>query len=183
MSLPGPHFTYEDYKLLPEDKRCEIIEGDLLMTPSPTFRNQAVQMRLGARLFSFVDAGGLGQVVAAPIDVVLSPENVVQPDVLFVVAARSGMIDRNGAVYGAPDLAVEILSPSTAPRDQVLKRKLYGRFGVEEYWIVDPEKQTLEVLTAAGSGLETWRRFTVDETLVSPLLPGLSIGLGDIFKL
>ena len=183
MSLPGPYFTYEDYKLMPEEKRCEIIEGDLLMTPSPVFRHQAIQMRLSLKLFSFIEERDLGQVVAAPMDVILSLENVVQPDVLYIAKERSSIFDRIGHVHGAPDLTVEILSPSTAPRDQVLKRKLYGRFGVREYWIVDPETQNVEVLTLAGSTFETWQRFTADQTLASPLLPGLSIKLGDIFKL
>lgn len=182
MSLPGPHFTYEDYKLLPEDKRWEIIEGELLMTPSPVFRHQAIQMNLSVMLFSFVKEHDLGFVVAAPMDVILSPENVVQPDVLFIAKAHSAIIDQKGGVHGAPDLAVEILSPSTAPRDHILKRKLYGRYGVQEYWIVDPEVQSVEVLTQTGSGLETWRRFTGDETIGSLLLPGLLIRLGDIFK-
>lgn len=182
MSLPGPSFTYDDYKLLPEEKRCEIIEGELLMTPSPSFRHQAIQIRLSAKLLSFVEEGDLGQVVTAPMDVILSPENVVQPDVLYIERGRTTIIDQTGGVHGAPDLTVEILSPSTAPRDQVLKRKLYGRFGVREYWIVDPETQTIEVLAWAGGALETWRRFTVDESLSSPLLLGLSIKLGEVFK-
>lgn len=182
MSLPGHYFTYEDYKLMPEEKRCEIIEGELLMTPSPVFRHQAIQARLLVKLFSFVEANELGQVVSAPMDVILSPENVVQPDVLFISKERSAVIEKAGAVAGAPDLAVEILSPSTAPRDQVLKRKLYARFGVREYWIVDPGTEMVEVMTLAGSTFETWQRFMADQSLISPLLPGLSVKLGDIFK-
>lgn len=182
MSLPGHFFTYEDYKLMPEEKRCEIIEGDILMTPSPVFRHQAIQMTLSVTLFSFVKEHDLGYVVTAPMDVILSPENVVQPDVLFIAKERSTIINDMGAVAGAPDLAVEILSPSTAARDQVLKRKLYARFGVREYWIVDPGTQTVEVMTLAGNTFETWQRFTAEQSLISPLLPGLSIRLGDIFK-
>jgi Uma2 family endonuclease len=77
---------------------------------------------------------------------------------------------------------VEILAPSTASRDQVLKRKLYGRFGVREFWIVDPDTHTVEILMPVGNSFETWQRFTVGQSLASPLLPGLSIQLGDIFK-
>ncbi|HYF94032.1 MAG TPA: Uma2 family endonuclease [Symbiobacteriaceae bacterium] len=183
MSLPGHYFTYEDYKLMPEEKRCEIIEGELLITPSPTHRHQSLQMRLSHELYSFVMKHGLGDVVTAPMDVILSPENVIQPDVLFVANERLSIINSNGGIHGAPDLAVEILSPSTAPRDQVLKRKLYARFGVREYWIVDSESQTVEVMTLAGSTFDTWQRFTADQSLASPLLPGFAIKLGDIFKL
>jgi Uma2 family endonuclease len=87
---------------MPEDKRCEIIEGDLLMTPSPTFRHQAIQAYLITRLFSFVQENDLGRVVAAPMDVILSPENVVQPDVLFIAKERLEIINKTGGIHGAP---------------------------------------------------------------------------------
>ncbi|HWI65192.1 MAG TPA: Uma2 family endonuclease [Symbiobacteriaceae bacterium] len=180
MSLPGPRFTYEDYLLLPEDKRYELIEGDFFMTPAPNIRHQAIVGYLFATLWGFVRAHGLGAVFPAPTDVVLSSENVVQPDVLFVSKEQSGIIMK-GAIHGAPDLVVEILSPSTSSRDLVLKRKLYGRFGVQEYWIVDPDARTIEVLTPTASGLDTWRQLSAAETLTSPLLPGFSIPLAEVF--
>lgn len=181
MSMPGPRFTYEDYKLLPEDKRCEIVEGDLLMTPSPIFRHQVVLKRLMMRLGAFVDAGGLGEVVSAPMDVVLSAENVVQPDLLFISQERMNIVDPMGPVNGAPDLTVEVLSPSTSGRDQILKRKLYAKYGVREYWVVDPDGRTVEVLTQSSTGLETYRVFPVGSVLTSPLLPGLAIPVADLF--
>lgn len=181
MSMPGPRFTYEDYKLLPEEKRCEILEGDLLMTPSPNFRHQVVVSRLLLKLALFVDAGGLGKVVAAPMDVVLSAENVVQPDLLFISRDRMSIVDPLGPVKGTPDLAVEVLSPSTSGRDQILKRKLYGKYGVREYWVVDPEGCTVEILTQASAGLETYRVFSVGSVITSPLLPGLAIPVSDLF--
>lgn len=181
MSMPGPRFTYEDYKLLPEDKRYEIIEGDLFMTPAPNFRHQMILSRLLVRLWTFVEAGGLGQVVPAPTDVILSQENVVQPDLLFVSKERLGIVDQNGGVGGAPDLAVEILSQSTLRRDQIIKRKLYSKYGVREYWVVDPEGRAVEILTQTATGLETWRVFPVGSVVTSPLLPGLSISTSDVF--
>jgi Uma2 family endonuclease len=181
MSLPGPHFTYEDYKLLPEDKRYEIVEGELFVTPAPSVRHQSILVRLILRLATFVEAGNCGKVLPAPTDVILANENVVQPDLLFVGRDRQDIIDPGGGVHGAPDLVVEILSPSTASRDQVIKRKLYGRYGVREYWIVDPVTESIEVLVPGQGGLQTWRVFAAGTWLTSPLLPELSLFVDDIF--
>lgn len=181
MSLPGPHFTYEDYKLLPEDRRYEIVEGELLVTPAPNARHQGIVVRLILRLAAFVEAAELGKVLPAPTDVILANESVVQPDLLFVVRERQGIIDPAGGVHGAPDLVVEILSPSTASRDQVVKRKLYGRYGVREYWIVDPVAQSVEVLISGQGGLETWRVFAAGASVVSPLISGLSLSVDYLF--
>lgn len=175
MSVAGPRFTYEDYKLLPEGKRYEIIEGDLLVIPTPTIRHQRLLLHLVVELGSFVTERGLGTVLPAPMDVILSDENVVQPDLLFVARQRQGILDPAGGVHGAPDLVVEIFSAATAGRDQVVKRKLYGKYGVREYWIVDPTARSVEVLTVGQTGLDTWRVFPTGSLLSSPLLVGLSI--------
>lgn len=182
MSLPGPRFTYDDYKYLPEDKRYEIIEGDLQLTPSPSFHHQAIQAELLFHLMAFVKEKRLGQVVAAPTEVILSPENVVQPDVLFIAKSRLSLAHEGGGVQGAPDLVVEILSPASVGRDKVLKRKLYSKYGVREYWIVDPETSSIEVLTQASAGLETWRVFPVGTDLASPLLEGFLLPVADLFN-
>ncbi len=180
MSLLGPRFTYEDYKLLPEDRRYEIVEGELLVTPAPSTRHQGILVRLILRMATFVEAGNLGRVLPAPTDVILANESIVQPDLLFVTRGRQGIIDPGGGVNGSPDLVVEILSPSTASRDQVVKRKLYGKYGVREYWIVDPTAHSIEVLTLEQGGLDTWRVFPAGSSLTSPLLPGLSLSVDDI---
>ncbi|HWI52586.1 MAG TPA: Uma2 family endonuclease [Symbiobacteriaceae bacterium] len=181
MSLPGPRFTYEDYLLLPEDKRYELIEGELLVTPAPATRHQRILLKLAVRLSVYSEANGLGQVLPAPCDVILSSENVVQPDVLYVVRQRLSIINPAGGVHGAPDLVVEILSPSTASRDQVFKRKLYGKYGVREYWVVDPAASTIEVLVLGASGLETSRVFPIGSAVVSLLLPDLLLTVDDVF--
>lgn len=180
MSFPGPRFTYEDYKLMPEDKRYEVIEGELLMTPAPNVEHQRILGRLYRKLAGFVEEGGLGEVLLAPTDVILSSENVVQPDLLFVSHNRLSIIDRDG-VHAAPDLVVEILSPSTASRDQVVKRKLYHRYGVREYWVVNPDARLVEVAVLGTGGLETWRTFPVGSSLVTPLLTGLAIEVAELF--
>lgn len=181
MTVPERRYTYEDYKDLPEELRCEIIGGDLQMTPAPNARHQAISAFLFGTLWTFVRARGLGVVLAAPTDVVLSQENVVQPDLLFVARSRKDIIDPGAGINGPPDLVVEVLSPSDPRRDQVTKRELYNRYGVQEYWIVDPEGQTVEVLTRSAAGLETWQRFSAGATVTSPLLPGLSMAVDDIF--
>jgi len=178
MSMAGPRFNYDDYKLLPEEKRYEIIEGELLVTPAPSIRHQKVLGRLFNKIYTFAEGARLGTVLAAPTDVVLDNESVVQPDILYVSAARHPILESGVAVHGAPDLAVEILSPSTAKRDQVIKRKLYQKYGVREFWIVDPDVQTVEVC-ALGEGSSTL--FTRGSRLVSPLLPGFQVPLDDLF--
>lgn len=181
MSLPGPRFTYQDYCLMPEDKRYEVIEGELLVTPAPSVRHQTILSRIWFKVMAHVEAESLGRVLSAPTDVILSEENVVQPDVLFVAKRRQGILNPTGGVQGAPDLAVEILSPATAGRDRIAKRKLYGKYGVKEYWIVDPAAQTIEVLIHTPAGLDTLQVFPEGSVLASPLLPGLTMALTDVF--
>jgi Uma2 family endonuclease len=166
---------------MPDDVRCEIIEGELLMTPAPNARHQLILSNLLFALMAHVKSGNLGKVLPAPTDVVLAQDQVVQPDILFITRERQQIIDLLGAVHGAPDLAVEILSPATTGRDKVMKRKLYGRHGVREYWIVDPATGTVEVLVPDASDLETWRMFQLGQELMSPLLPGLVIPLSEVF--
>ena len=172
-------FTYRDYLLLPEGDRRELIEGDFYVVPAPSFRHQIISRNRGTLLWEFVRGEGLGQVVWAPTDVVLSLESVVQPDILFISNERRGIITEDN-VSGAPDLVVEILSPSTAERDRELKRTLYARYGVREYWIVDPEDSSVEVMALEEAGFVSARRYTSGQ-VEPPLLPGLAIPLGEIF--
>ena len=172
-------FTYRDYLLLPEGDRRELIEGEFYVVPAPNVRHQAISRNLGLRLWELVRSHGLGQVFLAPTDVVLSPESVVQPDILFVSNERRGIITEAN-VSGAPDLVVEILSPSTAERDRELKLTLYARYGVREYWIVDPDDETVEVMELGSEGAAGVRRYDAG-TVESVLFPRLSIALDDIF--
>lgn len=175
-------FTVRDYKALPESetKRYELLGGELVVVPSPTWRHQDVSARLEFHLKAFVDERNLGYVVDAPLDVVLSDEDVVQPDILFISQERASIIREDG-VYGAPDLVIEILSPTTAERDRTLKKTLYARHGVKEYWIVDPEGNTVEVLTLKERGYERVAFYHAEDALRSPLLVGLEIPLSKVF--
>ncbi len=175
-------FTYEDYKSLTlwERERYEVLEGELVMAPSPVPYHQIVLRNIEDRVWGFVKSNQMGEVLSAPCDVVLAQDVVVQPDLLLLLRSRRGLIGKE-AVEGAPDLIVEVLSPSTAERDRTVKRKLYAKYGVHEYWIVDPEAQTIEVLTLGERGYERAGLYTKSEVLESPLLVGLRIPLSEVF--
>ena len=182
MTVPNPHvkFTYVDYLNAPEDKRYELLDGDLVMTPAPGERHQSVSLWLASKLFLFVTENRLGRVYAAPFDVVLSDTDVVQPDLLFVSNARAHVVTAAN-VQGAPDLVVEILSPSTADRDLTFKRRLYARHGVSEYWIVDTAAGAVTVLRLRAGAFEVVSEYGAGETLTSPTLPGFELRIDDLF--
>ncbi len=144
--MPLPSITWQDVQQTPDDgNRYEAIEGDLYMTPAPTFRHQRVSLRLGIGLHRMLEEPGHGVVVGVPVGVEFPTTGEgVQPDLLFVSNERRGIITQAG-LTGAPDLAVEILSPTTAARDCGLKLRLYERQGVREYWIVDPDEHAVDV--------------------------------------
>lgn len=176
-------FTYDDYLLFPDDgRRHELIEGDHYMTPSPSKKHQRISLNIAYRMKAHLEHYPLGELYAAPFDVVLSNTDVVQPDLFFVSSAKASTVtDRN--VQGAPDLVVEILSDTTRKTDEIVKRKLYERFGVQEYWIVDPELEAIKVYRMTTQGYHRTAELSreVDDTLSTPLLPDLTILLKDIF--
>jgi Uma2 family endonuclease len=178
-------FTYEDYKSLPESetKRYELVGGELVMVPSPDPEHQDILGNLFRVLSVHIRRHRLGKVYLAPLDVVLGEgeeAEVVQPDLLYISPQRQDIIAQK-EIRGAPDMVVEVLSPSTAQRDRTLKKKLYAKYGIQEYWLVDPEAQTVEVLTLGQRGYERAGLYTKNETLESPLLVGLRIPLDEVF--
>ena len=185
MVRPNPRvkFTVKDYMSTPEGTRYQLLDGEMILAPSPTSRHQAVSIELGFTLREFVRQYSLGQVWFAPLDVVLSEHDVAQPDILFVSNSRSDIVTEAN-IQGAPDLVVEILSPGTAYYDKGYKQALYGRHGVREYWVVDPGTETVEVLVEGdeGLGLALQATYSIAQTLVSPLLEGLAIDLQEIFR-
>ncbi len=174
-------FTYKDYRNLPESetKRYELLGGELIMVPSPTTYHQRISWNLERILGDFLSRHDPGFIYHAPLDVVLSDEDVVQPDIFFVSKERSQIISKEN-VQGAPDLIIEILSPATAERDRTYKRTLYARHGVKEYWLVDPEKRAIEVTRLGQKGFETLGIYT--QTLVSLTFPKLSVNLSEVFE-
>jgi Uma2 family endonuclease len=175
------HWTYEDYRRLPDDgKRYEIIRGEPVVCPSPSSRHQVVSMALSEFLGAFVRAGGLGRCLAAPIDLVLAPDVVLQPDLLFVSSERLDVVGA-AAIAAAPDLVVEILSDSSRKRDCVEKRDLYATHGVREYWIVDPDVERVEQYALEAGDLVLRRVVTAGELSSLDVLPGFSMKLADLF--
>ena len=175
-------FTYEEYRTAPPDRRYELLDGELVMPPSPNLKHQAVQVQLGERLARFVREQSLGRLFFAPCDVVLSDTDVVQPDLLFVSSERAHLLSSGENVRGAPDLVVEILSPATAERDRGYKRALYAKHGVAECWLVDPAAEMVSVHCPRGGALVAVRIFTRGEVLRSSLLAGFALDLNDIFS-
>lgn len=180
MSDTRVKITYQDYLQLPDEKRYEVLEGDLRMVPAPGTGHQRMLGRLYRAVGDFAESHGLGSVYFAPVDVVLDEDSVVQPDLLVVLNQNLPRIKPEG-VFGAPDLVVEILSPSNAHRDRGIKRRLYGRYGVQEYWIVDPQERTVEVTSLHDGHLETWSIFPAGATLRSPLFPAFTLPVDTIF--
>ena len=175
-------FTYEDYRTAPPDKRYELLDGELLLTPAPNLKHQRLQLRLGMRLAQFIEERGLGELFFAPCDVVLSNTDVVQPDLLFVSRERQYLLSGGDNVRGAPDLVVEILSPGTAERDRGYKRTLYARHGVKEYWLVDPAAETVWIHTLRNGSPGLAHTSGREQTLPSPLLAGFELDLDAIFS-
>ena len=173
-------YTYEDYCKISNDKRYELIEGELLMTPSPVTRHQRISRRLEFILEKFITENNLGELFDAPYDVYFDNENVVQPDLLFISKDSLHIIGEKN-VHGAPDLVIEIISENSAYRDMVQKKKLYAKFGVKEYWVVIPEGEEIEIYTLKDKTFQLYKTYGKDNTLESSLLEGLKIGLIDIF--
>jgi len=177
-------WTYEDYLLFPEDgKRYEIIEGDYYMSPAPRTRHQEVSGNLLYFLKAYFKRTKRGRVFAAPTDVILSDISIVQPDLLVILAARTSIITEKN-IHGAPDLVIEILSETTRKTDEVVKKKLYERYGVSEYWIVDPDLALVKIyrMTDGRYAKAEERAQERGETLTTALLPGLDISLTELFE-
>jgi Uma2 family endonuclease len=171
---------YADYERIPDDGfRHEIIEGSEFMTPAPDPDHQAILFNLVRLVGNHVVAGHLGRVLMAPTDVVLSEHDIVQPDLLFVTAQRTDIIGRRN-VRGAPDLAVEVLSPSTAAQDRGPKLLLYARAGVLEYWIVDLVAGTIEIHEFTSP--RRVRIYKAGQSFSSARLPGLTLRVDDILS-
>jgi len=147
-------WTYEDYCTLPDDQRYEVIEGELLtMAPGPDMRHQDWVLNLASKLKDHAKARNLGHISVAPRDVIMDDDNVVQPDIAFVSSARKSISQRRG-IFGAPDMVAEMVSPFSVRRDRQIKKELYARYGVKEFWIIDPGNDTIEILTLTDGRFE-----------------------------
>jgi Uma2 family endonuclease len=184
-AAPRVKLTYDDFLLFPDDgKRHELIDGEHYVTPSPNRRHQAIVGNLHGLIWNHLQRHPAGRVFAAPFDVLFSEFDVVEPDLLYISRERFDSITTLQHVRGAPDLVVEVGSPTTRKRDETTKRRLYERAGVQEYWIVDPESDTIKVYrrTASGFGRTAELALEHSDTLETPLLPGLELPLAKVFE-
>ena len=174
-------FSYQDYQLLLEDKRYEILDGNLCMVSSPNTKHQRVSKKLLVALARQIEARDLGEIFVAPYDVVFSDDNIVQPDMFFIAGGRVGLVGELN-LQGAPDLVIEILSVGSRKKDLGTKKNIYARFGIGEYWIVDPDAETIEVQIWSEIGYLRYALYAKSECLSSPLLPTVKLRLQDIFR-
>lgn len=166
---------------MPDDgKRYELIDGEVVMSPSPSEKHQRALAELYLSIANHVKKYGLGKVYFAPFDVVFSEKTALQPDLIFVSSARVGIIGPE-YIIGAPDLVVEVLSPSRPAYDRVTKLEQYALYGVREYWIIDPAEEKAEVHRLAGKSYELTGALSGDETLTTPLLPGWELPVRRLF--
>lgn len=172
--------TYEDYMRLREGAPYQLIAGQLVHEPAPTWQHQSIVNTIGTRLTNHIWAHNLGHVVQAPIDVKLSDADVFQRDIVFISHERASII--RGHVDGAPDLVVEVLSPSTARNDLNPKRRMYESSGVLEYWIVDPATASIEILTNDAGQFATHDRAATSGLVHSKVLRGFTIDVADVFR-
>jgi Uma2 family endonuclease len=171
--------TYADYEKIPADGfRHEIIGGDEFMTPAPNLDHQRVVVKLTTLLENHVAGRKLGGIYVAPTDVLLSKHDIVEPDVIFISEKRKSILGEKN-IEGAPDLVIEVLSPSTQAEDRGPKLALYERSGIAEYWIVDPPSKTVEI-REFGTTRRT-RVYKEGQSFESSLLPGLVVKLSDVF--
>lgn len=173
--------TYDDYVDLPADgNRYEVLDGELAVTPAPTLTHQAVSRNLAYVLQTHILKTRAGAIYYAPVDVLMASTSIAQPDLVFVAAERQAILTER-AIEGAPDLMVEILSPSTARRDRVTKAALYARFGVRFYWIVDPAARTFEEYALSQDGYRLVAVHSGAGVARTALFPELQIEISQVW--
>lgn len=174
-------WTYDDYALLPDDgNRYEVLEGELVMSPSPRTKHQIVSNNLSYILNEYVRKQKIGRILVAPMDVILTPTNVVQPDLIFISNETAKIITEKN-IQGAPDLLVEILSASTADRDLGVKMRIYARHKVPHYWLIDPGTESLEAYKLKRTKYELVGRYSTEDIFEPELFPGLLITLKELW--
>jgi Uma2 family endonuclease len=181
----GVKLTYDDFLLFPDDgKRHELIDGEHYVTASPNTKHQHVSGNLHFLIRWYLEGHQIGRIFYAPFDVVFSHFDVVEPDLLYMSNARAAEILTAKHVKGSPQLVIEIGSPSTRGRDETIKRRLYERTAVDEYWVVDPDVDLVRVYRRTGDRFARPMELSLEagDVLTTPLLPGIELKLADIFK-
>lgn len=180
---PDSRLTYDDFLLFPDDgQRHELMDGEHYVTPTPVLRHQRLLGRLYLSMAEYVRAHpASGEALLSPFDIVFSKWDVVEPDLMFIAGDQPHILTEKNIV-GAPALVVEIFSPSTRRRDQRIKRQLFERNGVREYWMVDPDHNTVTIDRLDDTGKFTRSaELGIDGALTTPLLPGWILPLAQLF--
>ena len=164
-----------------DGKRYEIINGELIMPPAPNTIHARISKRIYKKLLQYSQDELIGEIFYSPIDVVLEDTNVVQPDLLFIFKERSHIVKEEN-IKGAPDFVIEILSPSTAYYDLIEKKETYARFGIKEYWIVDPKKERIDIFLNKENEFELKQRLDQKGVAKSEVLKGFQVEVKEIFS-
>jgi Uma2 family endonuclease len=181
----GVKLTYDDFMLFPDDgRRHELIDGEHYVTPSPNTKHQQVVGNLYLLIRSWLEGHPIGKVFLAPYDVVLSQFDVVEPDLLYVSNERAAQVITALHVKGVPELVIEVGSKGTRKRDETVKRRLYERAGVAEYWMVDPDIDVIRVYRRGGDRFTRPLELSLEggDLLRTPLLPGLDLPVVRVFQ-
>jgi len=177
--------TYDDFLLFPDDGlRHELIDGEHYVTASPNMKHQRVSGNLYFLMRTWLEQQPVGQLFFAPFDVVFTRYDVVEPDLLYMSHARAKDVLTAANVQGVPELVIEIGSPSTRKRDETIKRRLYEREGVSEYWVVDPDIDVIRIYRREGEGFGRARELSVEagDVLTTSLFDGLELPLARVFE-
>jgi len=186
--IQNPYIPSDAFRLNPDSVfvpnahlRYEILNGRILPVPIPAIRHQSISLRIASALLQYAEASGLGCVLPAPCNVILSEKIVMQPDALFIRKGRRGLIGKK-SLRGAPDLVVEILSPAASRMDLKVKKRIYERYGVQEYWLVDPDHAKVETMIWSELGYISAVVSDGSAGLSTPLLPDLRLDLSRVFE-
>lgn len=173
--------TYDDYVALPTDRnRYEILDGELSVTPAPIPKHQTASLNLGITIGGFVKQRDLGKLFTAPIDLILESTAVLQPDLVFISKERLQIITQR-AIEGAPDLVIEILSPSTGRNDRGSKAQIYARHQIPFYWIVDPERESIEIYRLYDGSYKLETTLAGNSPMAAPPFSGLQMVACELF--
>ena len=181
----GTKLTYDDFVLFPDDgMRHELIDGEHYVTPAPNFVHQRIVGDIYFLIRTWLEQHAIGQIYLSPFDVVFSRFDVVEPDLLYMSNDRAAQVLTDANVQGVPELVIEVGSPSTRRRDETIKRRLYERSGVSEYWVVDPELELVRGYRAGEKGFAKPVELSLEagDVLTTPLLAGLELPLSRIFR-
>lgn len=184
MARVEPLMTVDDLALLPEDgNRYELIEGELLVTHAPSITHQRITMNLAAVFLPYFAQHSIGEVLPTP-GVVFDIHNGVIPDLVVVLNERRDAITAGERFVGPPNIVIEIVSPGVENMrlDRIMKRQVYGKFGVDEYWVVDPQTRTIEVYQAQDERLELATTFAAGDELRTTVLPEFAYAVDRVFK-